>query len=65
MSLDTPKRAVRRARSERARSRKAAVQQFRREVQKYQRMSVAQLEALDYDEMQDALLMRSCKDEED
>lgn len=65
MSFDAPKRAVRRARSDRARSRKAAAQQFRREVQKYQRMSVAQLEALDYDEMQDALLMRSCKDEED
>lgn len=37
MSSDTSKRAVRRARSEKARSRKARVQQFSRTVQPYVR----------------------------
>lgn len=64
MSPDTPKRAVRRARSEKARSRKASVQQFRQEVKPYKRMSARELEALDYDEMQDALLMLSHEEED-
>lgn len=65
MFPEAPKRATRRARSQKALTRKASFQQFRREVQRYKRMSVAELEALEYDELQDALLMRSCEDEED
>ena len=64
MYHESPKRAARRARSERARSRKEAVQQYRREVQRYKRMNVAELESLDYDELQDALLMRSHEEED-
>lgn len=53
-----PKRADRMARSERALRRKAVSAAHKRASQRYARMTVAELEALDYDELQDALLHR-------
>lgn len=64
MFPEAPKRATRRARSQKALTRKATFQQFRREVQRYKRMSVAELEEMEYDELQDALLMRSYEEED-
>ena len=63
---EVPARAERRNRTKKALARKERFASFLADVQRYKRMSVAELEAIEsYDELQDALLMRSFDEKED